>query len=164
MDPITVGRLTIKDKTGCTFEIGTCSAADLSCLTEMYRDFSPRPASQGLPPEDAGSCKAWIEELIGIGENVLAWRSEKVIGHAALIPDVKGDSGEFVVFVHQNYRNLGVGTQLTRLILKRARELGFNSVWLTVAITNFIAIKLYVKLGFQYCDMDACERKMMIKL
>jgi ribosomal protein S18 acetylase RimI-like enzyme len=42
--------------------------------------------------------------------------------------------------------------------------LGFQSVWLTVAVTNSIAIRLYVKLGFQYCDMDECERTMRITL
>jgi diamine N-acetyltransferase len=73
-------------------------------------------------------------------------------------------SGEFVIFVHQDYRNLGIGTELTRLTLKKAKDLGFNTVWLTVAITNVIAMRLYRRVGFEYCDMDDCERTMMIKL
>jgi GNAT superfamily N-acetyltransferase len=130
----------------------------------MYHCFSPKPASQGLPPADLEICQRWLDDLIQIGENLLAWHEREVIGHAALIPDLKGRSGEYVIFVHQDYRNRGIGTALTRAILDKARDLGFQSVWLTVAITNSIAIRLYVKLGFQYCDMDECERTMRITL
>jgi ribosomal protein S18 acetylase RimI-like enzyme len=127
----------------------------------MYADFSPKPASQGLPPEDPETCSGWVKGLMEMGENLLAWRAEKVIGHAALVPDPKGDSAEFVIFVHQAYRGLGIGTDLTRASLDRARRRGLKSVWLTVAMSNFIAIKLYRKLGFAYCELDECERTMV---
>jgi GNAT superfamily N-acetyltransferase len=130
----------------------------------MYHRFSPKPASQGLPPADLENCKRWLNDLIRIGENILAWDEQEVIAHAALIPDVQGGSGEYVIFVHQDYRNRGIGTALTQAILDEARTLGFQSVWLTVAVTNAIAVRLYVKLGFQYCDMDECERTMRIIL
>jgi ribosomal protein S18 acetylase RimI-like enzyme len=69
-----------------------------------------------------------------------------------------------VVFVDQNHRNLGIGTDLTRFTLEKSMQLGFDSVWLTVNVTNFIALKLYRKLGFEYCDMDNHERVMSIKI
>ena len=53
-----------------------------------------------------------------------------VIGHAALIPDVKGKSGELVIFVHQNHRNLGIGTELARFTLEKFGQLGFELAWL----------------------------------
>lgn len=87
-----------------------------------------------------------------------------MIGHAALIPDLKGKSGEFIVFIDQNNRNLGIGTQLTRMTLERSKQLGFETVWLTVPLTNFIAIKLYKKFGFEYSDKDPYERMMTIQL
>jgi len=130
----------------------------------MYRNFSPKPASQGLPPEDPETCHHWLKKLFEIGENLLAWRGEGIIGHAALIPNLKGKSGEFVIFVNQNHRNLGIGTELTRSTLERSKQLGFDSVWLTVNLSNFIAIKLYRKIGFEYCDMDKDERVMSIRL
>ncbi|MCJ7595295.1 MAG: GNAT family N-acetyltransferase [Desulfobacterales bacterium] len=156
--------LPVIDRTGEAFEIGRCGSADLACLMDMYHVFSPKPASQGLPPPDSETCEGWAKGLLEIGENLLARKEEKVIGHAVLIPNPNGDSGEFVIFVHQDYRNLGVGTHLTRLTLERGRELGMKSVWLTVAITNFVAIRLYRKVGFEYCDMDDCERTMIISL
>ncbi|MBN2032831.1 MAG: GNAT family N-acetyltransferase [Deltaproteobacteria bacterium] len=96
--------------------------------------------------------------------NLLAWQGKRVIGHAALIKDLAHLSGEFVIFVHQDYRNLGIGTELTRITLKKAEDLDFKSVWLTVSITNVIASRLYRRVGFEYCDMDECERTMIIKL
>ena len=154
-------RIICRDKSGMEFLIGGCGAGQIPDLLDMYADFSPRPASQGLPPEDPETCSGWVKGLMGMGENLLAWRGEKVIGHAALVPDPKGDSAEFVIFVHQACRGLGIGTELTRAILERARHRGLKSVWLTVSMSNFIAIKLYRKLGFAYCELDECERTMV---
>jgi RimJ/RimL family protein N-acetyltransferase len=157
-------RITRIDKSGKPFKVGISGVQDFSSLCEMYRTFSPKPASQGLPPEDPETCHNWVKNLFQTGENLLAWRGDSVIGHAALIPDVNGKSGEFVIFVDQNHRNLGVGTELTRFTLETFKQLGFDSVWLTVNVTNFIAVKLYKKLGFEYCDMDSYERVMSVKL
>jgi len=152
------------DKSGKSFEVGISCAEDFSSLLGMYRTFSPKPASQGLPPEDPETCQNWLKMLFGIGLNALAWRGDSVIGHVALIPDVKGKSGEIVIFVAQNYRNLGIGTELVRFMLERSGALGFELVWLTVRVLNFIAIKLYRKVGFEFCDKDHYERVMGIRL
>ena len=157
-------RITLTDKSGKPFEIGISGFEDFPSLLEMYRIFNPKPASQGLPPEDPEICHNWLRTLFEVGQNLLAWRGDSVIGHAALVPDIKGKSGEFVIFVDQNHRNLGIGTELTRLTLEKYRQFGFNSVWLTVTVTNFIAIKLYRKFGFEYYDMDQRERIMTVKL
>ncbi len=158
------GRITRTDKSGQPFEIGFCCSEDFPFLCEMYRTFLPKPASQGLPPEDPEICQNWVKQLFKIGENLLALRGDTVIGHAVLIPDTKGKSGEFVIFVDQNHRNLGIGTELTQLALQKSRQLGLDSVWLTVNVSNFIAIKLYKKFGFEYSDLDKYERVMRIKI
>jgi GNAT superfamily N-acetyltransferase len=152
------------DKNGHHFQIGISDIEDLSSLMEMYYTFSPRPASQGLPPRDNETCYNWVKNLFTIGDNFLAWRSDTVIGHSALVPDISGKTGEFVIFVDKNERNLGIGTHLTRYTIERYRQLDFDSIWLTVNVTNTLAIKLYRKTGFEYCDMDSCERIMRIKL
>jgi RimJ/RimL family protein N-acetyltransferase len=131
---------------------------------DMYRGFLPKPASQGLPPPEPETCRQWVTSLLQIAVNILAWQNNEVIGHGALIMDPGRQSGEFVIFVHQDYRNLSVGTELTRLTLQKAKELGCKSVWLTVSVTNFIAIRLYLRVGFAYCDMDDCERTMRVNL
>jgi RimJ/RimL family protein N-acetyltransferase len=158
------GRITRSDKTGKPFELGTSCTEDFPALLEMYRIFYPKPASQGLPPEDPEICHNWVKNLFEIGKNFLAWRADTVIGHAAVVPDLKGKSGEFVIFINQDHRNAGVGTELTRFTLENSREFGLDSIWLAVNLTNFIAIKLYRKFGFEYRDMDQDERIMSITL
>ncbi len=157
-------RMPRTDKLGKSFEIGIGSAEDIAPALEMYSIFSPKPASQGLPPEDPETCQNWVKTLFEIGVNGLSWRGDSVIGHAALIPDVKGKSGELVIFVDQNHRNLGIGTELTRFTLEEFGQRGFELAWLTVRLSNFIAIKLYRKLGFEFCDKDSYERVMGIRL
>ncbi len=152
------------DKSGVSFEMCPCGTEHFSALLEMYNIFSPKSASQGLPPQDTEVCYNWVKQLCNIGMNFLAWRNSKVIGHAALIPDPNGKSGEFIIFVDQNVRNLGVGTALTRLTLQEARELSFDSIWLTVENSNLIAIKLYRNFGFQFRDENIYERIMSLKL
>jgi RimJ/RimL family protein N-acetyltransferase len=157
-------RTTRTDKSGCSFGMGKCCSEDFPFLLEMYDNFCPKPASQGLPPEDPEICQSWVKNLLEIGENFLAWRGESVIGHVSLVPDRQSKSCEFVIFVDQKHRNLGIGTELTRFALGRSRQLGYDSIWLTVSVSNFIAIKLYKKLGFEYSDLDSSERLMRIKL
>jgi|SRR5208282_1619750 len=157
-------RLIKADKSGVSFEMCPCSSEDFSALLEMYSIFSPKPASQGLPPQNPEVCYNWVKQLLNIGINFLAWRNDRVIGHAALVPDLNGKSGEFIIFVDQNCRNLGVGTELTRLTLEKALQLAFDSIWLTVENSNLIAIKLYRNFGFQFRDEDMSERIMKLKL
>ena len=157
-------RITKTDKSGKPFEIGLSCAEDFPSLLEMYRIFSPKPASQGLPPEDPETCYHWVRKLFETGQNFLAWRGENVIGHAALVPDLQGKSGEFVIFVDQNQRNLGIGTELSRFTLERSTQVGLKSVWLTVNVLNSIAVKLYRKVGFRYCDTEDYERTMRVTL
>jgi len=152
------------DKSGLSFEIGLCSTEDFSAVLEMYSIFSPKPASQGLPPPNPEVCYNWVKQLFDIGMNFLAWRDDRVIGHAALVPDPNGKSGEFIIFVDQNYRNLGFATELMRLTLEEALKLAFDSIWLTVENSNLIAIKLYRNFGFQFRDEDIYERIMLLKL
>ncbi len=93
-------------KSGEPFEVGIRCSEDFLSPLGMYRTFSPKPASQGLPPEDPETCQNWLKTLFRIGLNALAWRGDSVIGHVALIPNVKGKSGEIVIFVDQNHRKL----------------------------------------------------------
>lgn len=159
-----LNRIPRLDKLRQHFEIGIYDASDFLSLLEMYRTFSPRPASQGLPPEDPETCERWVKKLLTIGESLLAWREDRVIGHAALVPDRNERSGEFVIFVDRDHRNHGIGTALTGQVIEGCRKFGFDSVWLTVDVSNYTAIKLYRKMGFEYSDMADYERTMILRL
>ncbi len=157
-------RIIKTDKSGKPFEIGVSCPEDFPFLLGMYCTFSPKPASQGLPPEDPETCQNWLKTLFRIGLDAVAWRGDTVIGHVVLTPDANKKSGEIVIFVDQNDRNLGIGTELARFALEKFGPLGFELIWLTVRVLNFQAIRLYRKVGFEFCDTDSYERVMAIKL
>ena len=69
-----------------------------------------------------------------------------------------------MIFVDQDHRNLGIGTELGGFALELFRHHGFELVWLTVRVLNYVAIKLYKKFGFEFCDSDNYERLMVLEL
>jgi RimJ/RimL family protein N-acetyltransferase len=155
-----------QDKQGLPFEIRTGADEDIAPLMEMYARFEPRGHYQGIPPIELEPCLAWIERLFGNGMNLLALRDGRIIGHAALLPDLNLRDGEYLVFLHQAHRGHGIGAVLTRRAIERAQHLGLTEVWLTVDVTNYIAIRLYRKCGFHFCgapDFEG-ERKMSLPL
>jgi len=157
-------RLAKTDKSGCSFELSRCGLNDEACLNSMYEKFNPRAVSQGLPPRNDQACRTWISGLMDKGENFLAWVDDQVVGHAALMPGPDDQRAEFIIFVLQAFRNRGLGTELTRLALERAKEMGLKEVWLTVEAFNFRAINLYRKVGFEFLDAGERERTMAKKI
>ena len=154
------------DKQKDPFELKKGSGDDTAGLVEMYETFQPKGRYQGLPPVKTDACASWLRHIFSIGENFLAIRNDRIIGHAALLPDLTLRDGEYLVFVHQLYRCRGVGTQLTRSAMDYARALELTDIWLTVDADNFIAIRLYRNFGFSFSDESSfhSERKMMLHL
>lgn len=58
-------------------------------------------------------------------------------------------TAELGISVCRDYRKMGLGTKLMRLILAEAKKIGIKLVWLQVFSTNKDAIGLYRKMGFK---------------
>jgi len=114
------------DKNDRPFEVRSFRPEDYSLLADMYRVFSPKCKCQGLPPADKEACEKWIKRLIQDGENILALREGSVIGHVAFLPDFEKSDAEYLIFVDQYNRGLGVGTALTQAALKKSGEIGLK--------------------------------------
>lgn len=152
------------DKKGVPFEVGACLDNDHQCMLDMYEAFSPKACSQGLPPACETTRHQWVDRLYRQGINILARCQGRVVGHAGLMPDLARNDAEFLVFVDQEYRDRGVGTQLTALAIEKARQMGLDNIWLTVETFNFRAIAVYKKFGFVFCDDCRKERTMILDL
>lgn len=152
------------DKMCCPFEVRCCGIEQLPELTKMYDEFSPKAITQGLPPALEEHRHRWVRHLMETGENFIAWKEDKFVGHCALILDPKRGDGEYIIFVDKPYRNRGLGTELTAVAVQRAQELGLQRLWLTVEAFNFRAIRVYRKVGFQFCDEGERERTMVLEL
>jgi RimJ/RimL family protein N-acetyltransferase len=157
-------RMTLTDKLGDPYDIVAATEEDLWALADMYDRFIPKALTQGLPPADDDARINWLRGLLRTGVNFIAWHGGAVVGHASLIMEQGNPQGEYLIFVNQSFRNRGLGTALTKLVVDRAGELGLTSIWLTVEALNFRAIKLYRNMGFVFCDAGERERSMILRL
>jgi ribosomal protein S18 acetylase RimI-like enzyme len=154
----------LTDSPHVTIRVESCGPADYERLLSMYDAFFPEAITQGIPPSENEARRRWVEMLLDIGQNFLAVEEDAVIGHAALLPDTERQDGEYIIFVVRAHRKEGVGSELTRTTLEKARSMGLSNVWLTVESDNFKAIRLYKKFGFTFRDKGMGERTMMIEL
>jgi ribosomal protein S18 acetylase RimI-like enzyme len=136
---------------------------DFQALVRMYKAFEPKRVAQGIPPPDVPRIAHWLDRLTQKSQALLAWKDGAVVAHTILCP-MPGDSVEFTIFVHQDYREEGLGTVLSRHTLAWAMEMGFSHAYLTTEISNFRALRLFRKLGFQITSSYGDEVEMKLDL
>lgn len=154
------------DKHGNPFRVRELAAADRPLLEKMYRDFTPKRAAQGLPPEGDYALRRWLDHILKGGQHLLVEVNGVVSGHLMLIPMDDGQSTELAVFLHQDIRHRGIGTAMNRLAVQLAREDNFKRVWLSVELSNIPAIRSYQKAGFKTLKETvwAAEVEMEVRL
>ena len=154
------------DKHGKLFEVKKYRVEDYAALEAMYVTFYPKGKFQGMPPLQDEASRKWIGKLLENGENYLAWQDGITVGHVVVLPDFDKSDAEYLIFVRHPNRGRGIGSELTRVVLQHAKNLGLVMLWLVVGNTNFPAIGLYRKFGFRFCeaDLSETERKMTLNL
>jgi GNAT superfamily N-acetyltransferase len=135
--------------TDIEYNIRNLVSGDLHSLLDMYGSFQPKNYILGLPPISEVVRVKWINNLLNEKLNVIAEYNGRLIGHSSIIDVPDSDFCEFLVFVHQDFRNRGIGTKLTMDICQRALLIGKKRVWLMVESANMWAIRLYYKIGFR---------------
>jgi RimJ/RimL family protein N-acetyltransferase len=154
---------TFGSKANLEIEVVELSECYFDELVEMYEAFQPKRAAQGLPPVGRDRIIAWLRHLQKSGHNLLALWNRRVIGHSMLCP-VDPQRAEFAIFLHQGFRNQGIGTGLTDVTLNYARQRGFRHIWLSVEVNNRCAIRVYRKKGFRLSDLFGPEQEMILDL
>ncbi len=137
---------------------------DYVLLKEMYDLFEPKEWTQGLPPRSDERRDEWLQYVIREGVNVLAIMDERVVGHAALFEMEPRKSCEYLVFVHQDYQNRGIGIALTQAVRELAEEMGYCKIWVSVEVINLKAIHVYEKCGFCRVGSLDIECEMVLTL
>lgn len=159
-----MGPFLLLDKAKRPFFVEEVGIESLEELLIMYSSFAPRPTREGLPPRDERDCELWITRLLDSGKNLVGLRPDgKVIGHCAILPSEGAKEAEFMIFVHQRYRRLGIGMALTFYSFKVAQSIGVERLWLWVGATNVAAIRLYLKAGFSFKERerDGCHMELL---
>ncbi len=151
----------IETRKGRKLEVRAYGPGDFGALVQMYKVFEPKRVAQGLPPPDVPRIAHWLDQLQQKSQALLAVDGDRVVGHTILCPMPAG-SVEFTIFVHQDYREEGLGTALSRLTLSWALCMGYSQAYLTTELSNFRALRLFRKLGF--CTLSSCGDEVEMKL
>lgn len=117
-------------------------------LLTMYRQFDDNDRAQGVPPRTQSQRRSWLGDLLEEGLHLIALNSERVVGHASLLP-MSETRHELIVFVRPDYQIAGIGSKLVRALLGEGRRRGIESVWLSVGQHNRVAKQLYQSVGFR---------------
>jgi ribosomal protein S18 acetylase RimI-like enzyme len=148
---------------GRAFKVVEYTDNDFKSLVQMYKDFEPKRKAQGLPPPDVPRIAHWLDRLHRKSWALLAMDGPRVVGHAILCP-ASDASVEFTVFVHQDFRRLGLGTELVRLAVDYAERAGFAELLLTTDLANLPALCVYKKVGFRIRTTFGNECEMRLAL
>jgi RimJ/RimL family protein N-acetyltransferase len=138
------------DKAGVPFLVGEYDPGFRGALQRFYEDFEPKRAAQGLPPADPARIRRWLDSVLGRGLHLLACREGELIGHGLVMPTTREGIGEYAVFLREDLRGRGSGTELNRAVVEAAEAAGYRGLWLTVEPRNRSAIRSYEKAGFHF--------------
>jgi CBS domain-containing protein/RimJ/RimL family protein N-acetyltransferase len=154
------------DKRGVPVMVRAYEPHFLSDLTAMYLAFSPRGSIGGVPPVDDSECIAWVRRITAGTVSLIAMSFDgPVIGHAVLFP-IRKRMCELLIVVAPPFQKSGIGTQMMRCIIQLGYEIGYIKIWLSVHRTNFIALHLYNKCGFEclaFTDSPQVEMTLDLK-
>lgn len=108
------------------------------------------PRKEGLP--DLETAKQWYQDHKKTGLFYLAARvDDDFVGGATIEPRTGKAShiAYFGMYLRQQFRGIGIGTQLLRRIIEIAKDKEFEKMQLNVFSSNPRALKLYEEFGFQ---------------
>nr|WP_280109487.1 GNAT family N-acetyltransferase [Ferroglobus placidus] len=122
-------------------------------LVRFYESFDQERRCCGLPPMKREAIEKWLEELNEKGYGFISKKGEEIIGHIAVVP--KNSEAEFVVFIHRNYEDRGIGKKLIEFAEKFLKEMGIKKLVAVTEATNRRAIITYSHLGFSVVGRDS---------
>lgn len=122
-------------------------------LTLMYQvdnEFSP-PLSQKR------NIDLYVDKIIKNAVVFCIWDQESLVGFVALYCNNLIDKIAYItmVAVHTQYRNKGLASNLIVSAINYAKKVGFKKIQLEAYKSNFVAEKLYQKLGFSVANQNS---------
>ncbi len=142
----------VKLKDGRAVLIRKFQMGDKEKLIEMYTSLSGDAVRWGMPPYNRERLeRGWFSNLQNM-ISIIALHGDKVAGHAQIFKNPHArriGTGDLVIYFHQNFHNVGLGTAMLTRLIQLAKEEGLHRVGLHVIADNKGAIHLYHKLGFK---------------
>lgn len=124
---------------------------DFDRLVAMYATFEPKGEFQGLPPVTLPRIKSWLRQLCEAGdEQFVIDVGGRIAGHSMLCSSEKKAEAECAIFLHQDFRGLGLGKKLLLGTLNYGcKQMQLDRVWLSVQGSNPVALCLFESAGFK---------------
>ena len=124
---------------------------DKGLLLAMFTNMSEDALLWSNPPYDEEKIDRWIRSSDN-GISLVAVSDNRLVGIAAVyqLPRQRQKGiGGMMIYLHQDFHGVGLGTEMTNLLLSFARNKGFRRIGLEVVEENEAAVRLYKKLGFE---------------
>ena len=114
--------------------------SDISKETKVTRDEEADWLGKRLASVEKGELMHIVAEVDGkLVANAEIGRRRGNMNHV----------GDFGIGIRAGYRGIGIGTELTRLLIEQAKRIGLKTIILDVFETNNTAKGLYAKAGFK---------------
>ena len=111
-------------------------------------------ATFDLDLDTVGQRTEWIRHHTGMSPAIVAEIDDSIVGWASLSPWAKKKayekSAEASLYIHPQWSGHGIGTELTREILRLGKTAGLHTVLTRIADGNDVSRKLCEKFGFRY--------------
>lgn len=142
----------VKLKDGRTVLIRKFQMDDKEKLIEMYASLSDDAVRWGMPPYNRERLeRGWFGNLQNMIA-IIALHGDNVAGHAQIFKNPharRRGTGDLVIYLHQSFHNVGLGTVMLARLIQLAKEEGLHRVGLHVVADNKNAVHLYQKFGFK---------------
>ncbi|QSW97688.1 GNAT family N-acetyltransferase [Haloterrigena alkaliphila] len=149
------------DRQGTALLIRPYDPDRYDALVAMYE--SIQTSTMGLPPSRRETLERWIHGLAADGWNLLATLGDDVVGHVAVVPADATDP-EFVIFVHPEFQDRGIGTELLQQVVAYADDRNYDELNLNVSREQRRAIAVYEKVGFDVTATNQMDLEMRLPL
>lgn len=124
---------------------------DKELLLKMFDSMSENALLWSNPPYDGAKINRWMSGS-ETGLSLVVLSEDRLVGITAVYQDprprLKGVGG-MMIYIHQDFHGVGLGTEMTNKILTLARNKGLHRIGLEVVEDNKAAVRLYKKFGFE---------------
>lgn len=136
--------------------IREASEKDLKSILDIYNDaILNTTAIYAYKIQTLEEKKQWYEKKKQDGYPLLVFEeNDKVVGFATFGPFREWPAYKYTiehsVYVHKDYRNQGIATQLMKKIIEIANEREYATLVAGIDSSNKTSIKMHEKIGFKY--------------
>jgi len=127
---------------------------DLPAITDIYNDaIRHGTATFDTEEKTLENRRHWLGQHSQKYPVVVALQNETVVGWASLSRwserAAYDDTAEISVYIHRDFRSMGIGRQLMQQVLYEGKQGGLHTVISRITQGNEISIHLHTQMGFE---------------